>query len=300
MGLNIDLNKDCSYLIQGGPGSGKTYFLVQLITKCEYKDEEILVTTFNTDAVDELKRRINRPVTISTTYSLYGKLRHENPLPKWKMTFIDEFQDLAEPEIEFLMEISENIIAVGDSYQDLYSWRKGYNNPFLMFTMSDFRPTKLTLTESYRCRKEIIDFVNSIWLTPWFSISELPGDIKIRRTGSDWLKSFKELKGSKAVLARTNKSIIKFLLEERSWAGNQTEIDDSTIHRAKGQEWDHVAIIDFNVNDWTYPEDGWKIREKEMRNLLYVGASRARETLYIVSEDEHQLLKKLTGKREIC
>ena len=52
----------------------------------------------------------------------------------------------------------------------------------------------------------------------------------------------------------------------------------STIHRAKGQEWPTVWVLDWTTRA-TQP---WQLREE--RNLRYVAATRAKENLYYVEE----------------
>jgi DNA helicase-2/ATP-dependent DNA helicase PcrA len=58
----------------------------------------------------------------------------------------------------------------------------------------------------------------------------------------------------------------------------------STVHSAKGQEWDHVHVL--NVSDGNFPNEfaaGKPEQIEEERRLLYVAMTRARNELHLVS-----------------
>nr|WP_281432450.1 RecQ family ATP-dependent DNA helicase [Desulfatitalea alkaliphila] len=55
-----------------------------------------------------------------------------------------------------------------------------------------------------------------------------------------------------------------------------------TVHGAKGLEFNHVFILD---GDWHHPPT--RPQQEEERRLLYVGMTRARETLCLMETDEH-------------
>ena len=60
----------------------------------------------------------------------------------------------------------------------------------------------------------------------------------------------------------------------------------STIHRAKGKEWDTVFLLDWTPKMLT---QGWM--RKEDRNLRYVGITRAKNQLFIIDETALKLEK---------
>lgn len=60
----------------------------------------------------------------------------------------------------------------------------------------------------------------------------------------------------------------------------------STIHRAKGKEWDTVFLLDWTPKTLT---QGWM--RKEDRNLRYVGITRAKKQLFIIDETALKLEK---------
>src|SRR6185369_15364875 len=58
----------------------------------------------------------------------------------------------------------------------------------------------------------------------------------------------------------------------------------STVHSAKGQEWDSVFVL--NVNDGSFPNEfaaGKPALVEEERRLLYVAITRARRDLHLVA-----------------
>jgi DNA helicase-2/ATP-dependent DNA helicase PcrA len=69
---------------------------------------------------------------------------------------------------------------------------------------------------------------------------------------------------------------------QRSWtdhvAGAQIHV--STVHKAKGGEWDSVTVVDLTVDGF----DGCEVTEEEQR-LFYVAVTRARTALELVTLD---------------
>jgi len=64
----------------------------------------------------------------------------------------------------------------------------------------------------------------------------------------------------------------------------------STVHSAKGQEWDAVYLI--NVSDGSFPNEyatGTPEEIEEERRLLYVAMTRARDALYLVEPQRYYL-----------
>lgn len=62
----------------------------------------------------------------------------------------------------------------------------------------------------------------------------------------------------------------------------------STVHSAKGQEWDAVFVI--NVNDGNFPNEyatGCTASIDEERRLLYVAFTRARDALYLLEPQRY-------------
>ncbi|MBA3721274.1 MAG: UvrD-helicase domain-containing protein [Parachlamydiaceae bacterium] len=84
---------------------------------------------------------------------------------RWPFVLIDEYQDTNAAQytmIQLLVEKSNNIFAVGDPDQSIYSWRGANINNILNFE-KDYRGTKLVrLEQNYRSRSNILDAANSL------------------------------------------------------------------------------------------------------------------------------------------
>lgn len=84
---------------------------------------------------------------------------------KWKYIHIDEYQDTNEVQYEMtklLVGKDENICVVGDTDQNIYSWR-GANIKNMLHFEKDYPDTKIVMLEqNYRSTKNIIEAANSI------------------------------------------------------------------------------------------------------------------------------------------
>jgi len=84
---------------------------------------------------------------------------------RWKYIHIDEYQDTNEVQYEMtklLVGKEENICVVGDTDQNIYSWR-GANIKNMLHFEKDFPNAKIILLEqNYRSTKNIIEAANSI------------------------------------------------------------------------------------------------------------------------------------------
>jgi DNA helicase II / ATP-dependent DNA helicase PcrA len=84
---------------------------------------------------------------------------------RWKYVHIDEYQDTNEVQYEMtklLVGEDKNICVVGDTDQNIYSWR-GANIKNMLHFEKDFPNTKIILLEqNYRSTKNIIEAANSV------------------------------------------------------------------------------------------------------------------------------------------
>ncbi len=75
----------------------------------------------------------------------------------------------------------------------------------------------------------------------------------------------------------------------------------STVHSAKGQEWDAVHVL--NVSDGTFPNEfatGSAAGIDEERRLLYVAMTRARFELHLIEPQRYYVTQQArTGDRHI-
>lgn len=84
---------------------------------------------------------------------------------RWKYLHVDEYQDTNEVQYEMtklLVGKDDNICVVGDTDQNIYSWR-GANIKNMLHFEKDFPNTKIVMLEqNYRSTKNIIEAANSI------------------------------------------------------------------------------------------------------------------------------------------
>jgi superfamily I DNA/RNA helicase len=166
---------DGPLLIIAGPGTGKTYTLVQraayLIEEKGVRPENILMATFTEKAAKELITRISsvlleknpginiNDMYIGTFHSICLRFIKDN---------IDEYQDTnhIQKKIVFLLAgLSNNICVVGDDDQGLYRFRGATIRNIIEFpshfTVPRFKSVKLTV--NYRSNSDIVSFYND-WM----------------------------------------------------------------------------------------------------------------------------------------
>lgn len=90
------------------------------------------------------------------------KLKYQQ---KWKYVHIDEYQDTNEVQYELvklLVGPKENICVVGDTDQNIYSWRGANIKNMLHFEKDYPSATIIMLEQNYRSTKNIIEAANSV------------------------------------------------------------------------------------------------------------------------------------------
>lgn len=94
----------------------------------------------------------------------YPEVKHSYQ-EKWKYVHIDEYQDTNEVQYELtklLVGKDENICIVGDTDQNIYSWR-GANIKNMLHFEKDYPSVKIVMLEqNYRSTKNIIEAANSV------------------------------------------------------------------------------------------------------------------------------------------
>lgn len=213
--------------------------------------------------------------------------------PKVKHLFVDEFQDTTQLEYNFLEKIqTENRFYVGDARQFIYGF-KGCSDVYLTNLHKDLAWTKYYLVENYRCRKNIMDFADSLIASePKLS----PPSVSVKPDGevyecpfSDALEEleYEQNYGEWFVLARTNAEVeeaisrleadgvpcMSFRKGDLSLAEMENFLKSNTvkvltIHTAKGLEAKNVICI------------GARKFNADERRIAYVGATRAEDCLY--------------------
>jgi hypothetical protein len=228
---------------------------------------------------------------------------------KIKYVFIDEFQDINDTQIKIIKELSKiakNIFLVGDDLQNIYSFR-GSNNNIILNIKKYFPDIQLeSMHINYRSSPEIINLANEIQKMNKHNFKKemIPNNDKnilpkilifdnlskeinyiVSSIISDLKKGYK--KKQIAILCRTNMPLY-FLEEKLQKCGVKNKIltsenylsnciSLSTIHSAKGLEWEKVYLVGMNNSYFPNP----KSDIEEERRLFYVAVTRAKNNLII-------------------
>jgi len=228
---------------------------------------------------------------------------------KIKYVFIDEFQDINDIQIKIIIELSKitkNIFLVGDDLQNIYSFR-GSNNNIILDINKYFNNIKLeSMIINYRSSPEIINLANEIQkknkknfkkemitnnekntkpkLLVFDNLSKEISYI-VNSINTDLKRGYK--RKQIAILCRTNMplyfleeqlqkcKIKNKLLTSENYLSNCISL--STIHSAKGLEWDKVYLVGMNESYFPNP----KSDIEEERRLFYVAVTRAKNNLII-------------------
>ncbi|KAI8898751.1 P-loop containing nucleoside triphosphate hydrolase protein [Globomyces pollinis-pini] len=188
-----DTKKNC--IVTAGAGSGKTFTMlrrIQYILDLGVKENEILVTTFTTQAAFDIKSKLHlflgssTSILVSTIDSIclrglkdmglntqkyhvseystkFQQLFEQNRdiYSNIKYVFVDEFQDINETQFKIISNLESRgcvIFGVGDTAQNIYRFR-GANSIFMTNFFENSQ--RFTLTKNYRSTKSIIEFSNA-------------------------------------------------------------------------------------------------------------------------------------------
>ena len=212
---------------------------------------------------------------------------------------VDEYQDVSPAQhavLKFWTRQADSVCVVGDCAQTIYSFT-GSSGWFLSHAEGDFPGPyrEICLSSNYRSGREVIRCANGILaLSPekyalLRAAGKARGGVEKRRF-KDFpslalfacgLAKARDPSKSFAILARTRRDLDDVASRLSSEAvpfgppGPEAEgkVVLSTLHAAKGLEWDEVVLI-------LGTERGGD--EEEERRVLYVGATRAREKLIIL------------------
>lgn len=209
---------------------------------------------------------------------------------KFEEVIVDEAQDLSALQVRLVEGLSyERMTWVGDSNQAVFAFA-GVDGG--LFSGLDGWQS-LTLSKSFRSTEEILSVANQVSSHDLHSGIH-GGSVEVAHVG------YEDVAGrivrdsidgdSQVVIGRTRNGLerIAVALEgsgrvvQRSWEEKvmDAEITVSTVHKAKGDEWEKVTVVDLMQSGF----DGCDITEEEKR-LFYVAVTRAKKTLTLMTLD---------------
>lgn len=201
---------------------------------------------------------------------------------------VDEFQDIAPVDFRLIDQLTDNLFAVGDDDQAIYSFRGG--NSQIMIEFSDQKDvTKYEITRNYRSTSTIVEHARALIERNRPRIRKnLRAHNPMKRTivnidtSPDTIKQHLLEHLSEpvdtAILARTNYEVDR-ITEILSNESLSSPIDITTIHKAKGQEWEKVILV-HNTLDRKFPRKDTILAEE--RRVFYVAMTRAKEQLIVL------------------
>ncbi len=212
----------------------------------------------------------------------------ENYYERFPYVLVDEFQDISPTDFRLISNLSDNLFAVGDDDQAIYSFRGGDSHIMLQFSERK-DVMKYEITRNYRCTSTIVEHARALIERNHPRIrknlrafNSIKFDIKGLETTPDTITHHLldqlSVQIETAILVRTNYEVdrIKDIISEIS-TPNPMEV--TTIHKAKGREWDRVILI-HNTLDRRFPRKDTILAEE--RRVFYVAMTRAKDELIVL------------------
>ena len=205
---------------------------------------------------------------------------------KYPYVLVDEFQDIAPADFRLISHLSENLFAVGDDDQAIYGFRGGNSEIMLKFTDKK-DVTKYEITRNYRSTSTIVEHARALIernapriRKDLRAFNPTQQRIKTVETTPETIAAalFDKLEASQetAILARTNYETDQI----QAILGNHPAAPEiTTIHKAKGREWEKVILI-HNTLERRFPRRDNELTEE--RRVFYVAMTRAKMELVVL------------------
>ena len=207
---------------------------------------------------------------------------------KYTHVLVDEFQDIAPIDFRLISQLTGNMFAVGDDDQAIYSFRGGDSQIMQDFS-NDRNVVKYEITRNYRSTATIVEHARALIERNNPRIhknlranSPDQTEIKVIETTpytlSEQLLQQVTEPNETAILVRTNYEVsqIQEILSNADLF-HQTEV--TTIHRAKGLEWEKVILVHNTLNR-RFPRKDTILEEE--RRAFYVAMTRAKSELVVL------------------
>lgn len=239
---------------------------------------------------------------------------------------IDEFQDVSRSQYRLLSHLSENLWAVGDLDQSIMSFRGGGGE--VMRELLESGIQRYDIPENFRSTPEIVSAATAfiegnLGRTPIELRSTRESGVPVEFTGiglstrtseiADTLAAQLTQGQEAAILTRTQRERDRFRellrprLAESGWAADEiSNVSFSTLHAAKGREWEEV-FLPINLTegrragerDVTFPTRHAITLDElaEEEHLFYVGMTRAKSRLGIFADPSHPYIQRLEQRQ---
>ena len=196
--------------------------------------------------------------------------------------------------IKKIINPNTKIICVGDINQAIYSFR-GANKKIIQKYIKDFGARVYRLSTNYRSNKTIIKFINHFNnKNKLIANNNQNGVIKAKRFNSineenefiyNLLINIKHKYYLDKILitARNEKRLyyIKNYLASKLF--NYMDLNIMTLHSTKGLEFEVVIILGLEENEFPMNEENSLNNYRDEKRLFYVGISRAKSHLFLLS-----------------
>ena len=199
---------------------------------------------------------------------------------------VDEFQDISPADFRLIKLLSENLFAVGDDDQAIYSFRGG--NSEIMQAFTDRKSVKrYEITRNYRSTSTIVEHARALIERNEPRIRKnlraynpMQQYIKIVETTRETVETalLRELEPHQeiAILTRTNDETGRI---QEMLINHHVSPEVTTIHKAKGREWEKVILI-HNTLAHRFPRRDSILTEE--RRVFYVAMTRAKVELVVL------------------
>ncbi len=207
---------------------------------------------------------------------------------KYRFVLVDEFQDIAPIDFRLISQLSDNLFAVGDDDQAIYSFRGGDSHIMQNFS-NRVDVVQYEITRNFRSNSTIVEHARALIerndpriRKNLRSYNPLKSTIEIVETTPHTIYEILPQQLSEpmetAILTRTNYEVGR-IEEMLSDLNAPQEIEVTTIHKSKGREWKKVILI-HNTLDRRFPRKDNIISEE--RRVFYVAMTRAKEKLVVL------------------
>ena len=197
----------CKYELVDAPVSIDKIIMRFGVDTCEMDRDQFIksvIKTLAADKADTTKIDFNDMCYFPFVYDLF--------MGHYDYVFLDEFQDVNKSQAMMAQRVCRpltgRIIALGDSKQNLYSWR-GSDTSIITAIKKEVDSKVLTLPISYRCPKTVVELVK-----PWVNNMSCPDNANEGTISNISLSEmYKSAKPGCFILSRVNAPLIKICME---------------------------------------------------------------------------------------